>query len=279
MTTTYKVRQITPDVARLLAPNPSVWTLEGTNTWIVGAPDADERAVIDPGPVDEGHLGRIVEALGGRSLTQIWLTHSHGDHAAAASTLAERTGATIFSARPREEPGQQLVADGEVHSLGGVPMRVHAFPGHTRDSLGFELEADVAIFTGDTILGKGSSAVGAGLMGDMLATLARIEELAEGRPLRGFPGHGAILNDLGAAAASRLSSRRRRIAEVEAQAQAGATVDEITAALYAHVDDETLRFAARHTVVSILDYISERDSAAVIGAAVIGAAEVCASSR
>lgn len=264
MTSPYEVRQVTPDVAHLLAPNPSVWTLDGTNTWIIGAPDAGERAVMDPGPVDEGHLQRIVAALGGRSLTQIWLTHGHGDHAEAASTLAERTGATIFAARARE--GQRLVSDGERYELGGVQMRVHAFPGHTRDSLGFELEDDHVLFTGDTILGKGGSAVGRGLMAEMLHTLARIETLAEGRPLRGFPGHGDILEDLGATAASRLSSRQRRIAEVEGRRQAGATVDEITSALYAHITDATLRLAARETVVSILDYISVRDQAAAVGA-------------
>lgn len=218
--------------------------------------DSRERAVIDPGPVDDGHLRRIVEALEGRALTQIWLTHSHGDHAAAAGTLAERTGATVHAARPR--PGQKLVSDGELYMLGGVPMRVHSLPGHTRDSLGFEL-AQEGIFTGDTLLGKGSSMVGPGLLAEMLTSLALLEKLAEGGSARGFPGHGGILDDLGAAAASRLSARQRRIAEVERRVQAGATVDEIVAELYAHVTADALQLAARLTVVSIVDYLSARE--------------------
>ena len=184
MTSPYEVRQVTANVARILAPNPSAWTLEGTNTWVVGTPESSERAVIDPGPVDEGHLDRIVASLGGRSLTQIWLTHSHGDHAAAASTLAARTGATVYTSRTRGE--QHRVSDGEEYLLGGVRMRVLAIPGHTLDSLGFELVDEDVVFTGDTILGKGSSMVGPGLMAPLLATLARLENLAEGRPLRGL---------------------------------------------------------------------------------------------
>ena len=81
MSSTHEVQQVAPRVALILAPNPSEWTLDGTNTWIVGSPDSHERAVIDPGPIDEAHLQRIVDALDGRRLTQIWLTHSHGDHA------------------------------------------------------------------------------------------------------------------------------------------------------------------------------------------------------
>lgn len=264
MTSQYEVRQVTPNVARLLAPNPSAWTLDGTNTWIVGAPDSDERTIIDPGPVDEGHLRRMVDALGGRRLTHIWLTHDHGDHAAAASILSERTGAVICCARPW--PGQVLLSDGELHVLGGVPTRVHALPGHTTDSLGFELEGDGVMFTGDTLLGKGSTAVGAGLMGEMLATLAQLQRFAEDRPLRGFPGHGEILDELGAAAAARLASRQRRIADVEHRAAAGASVDEIVAELYAHISEPTLRLAARHIVDSILTYLDEREQETSVGA-------------
>ena len=264
MTSPYEVRQVTANVARILAPNPSAWTLEGTNTWVVGTPESSERAVIDPGPVDEGHLDRIVASLGGRSLTQIWLTHSHGDHAAAASTLAARTGATVYTSRTRGE--QHRVSDGEEYLLGGVRMRVLAIPGHTLDSLGFELVDEDVVFTGDTILGKGSSMVGPGLRAPLLATLARLENLAEGRPLRGFPGHGEILDDLGATAAARLASRARRIADVEVRAQSGATLDEIFRELYAHITEPSLRMAARSTVESILEYLEVRDQDLTVSA-------------
>ena len=68
-------------IERVLAPNPGVYTLEGTNTWIVGDAPA---VVIDPGPADEGHLERVAERAG--QVVAILLTHGHEDHAPGAAT-------------------------------------------------------------------------------------------------------------------------------------------------------------------------------------------------
>lgn len=57
-----QLRQITENAAVILAENPSVMSLEGTNTWILRAPDSDECIVIDPGPLDEGHLARVAQS-------------------------------------------------------------------------------------------------------------------------------------------------------------------------------------------------------------------------
>ena len=45
----------------MLAPNPSAMTLDGTNTWIVAEPDSDLAVVIDPGPLDDGHLRNVID--------------------------------------------------------------------------------------------------------------------------------------------------------------------------------------------------------------------------
>src|ERR1700742_1521508 len=70
----------------VLAPNPSPMTLDGTNTWLIAAPDSTVALVVDPGPDDEGHLRRVVQQAGqaGRRIAQILLTHGHEDHSAGA---------------------------------------------------------------------------------------------------------------------------------------------------------------------------------------------------
>ena len=72
-------------------------TLDGTNTWVLLEPGSTEAVVIDPGPLDEGHLAavlRVVEARGAR-VAETVLTHGHHDHAEAAPGFAELTGARV----------------------------------------------------------------------------------------------------------------------------------------------------------------------------------------
>ena len=58
-----RTADLEPLVTRVLAPNPSPMTLDGTNTWVVAEPGSGSVVVIDPGPDDEGHLRRVLEAL------------------------------------------------------------------------------------------------------------------------------------------------------------------------------------------------------------------------
>ncbi|MDX1402133.1 MAG: MBL fold metallo-hydrolase, partial [Kiloniellales bacterium] len=72
------VVQLSDRVRRITAPNPSVMTGPGTNTYVIG--DASTGvAVIDPGPLDEAHIARIVEAAPG-PIRWILCTHTHVDH-------------------------------------------------------------------------------------------------------------------------------------------------------------------------------------------------------
>jgi glyoxylase-like metal-dependent hydrolase (beta-lactamase superfamily II) len=70
---------VTLAVIRVLAPNPSVATLAGTNTWIVGE---EPTIVIDPGPEIDEHLDEVARAAG--QVAHILVTHDHEDHAAGA---------------------------------------------------------------------------------------------------------------------------------------------------------------------------------------------------
>src|SRR5262245_6856558 len=57
---------------RVLAPNPGPFTLEGTNTWIVGR---ERTIVIDPGPDDAAHIEEVRRSAG--AVAQIVVTHRH----------------------------------------------------------------------------------------------------------------------------------------------------------------------------------------------------------
>ncbi len=161
------------DVERLTAPNPGPMTLEGTNTYVVGR---DPAVVIDPGPSDAGHLDAVRAAATSRGgIGTVLLTHSHGDHSEGVAALG------VEPARP---------ADGE-QVAGLVAI---ATPGHASDHLCFVLGH--ACFTGDLILGEGSTIVGPramdGSLGDYMRSLERLREL-DLEVL--YPGHGPEIRD------------------------------------------------------------------------------------
>jgi glyoxylase-like metal-dependent hydrolase (beta-lactamase superfamily II) len=155
-----------PGVVRVRAPNPSALTLDGTNTYVVG------RWVVDPGPLDEGHLEAVRRAAEG-AIEGVVLTHGHADHAEGADEL----GAPVTLPRDGETVG---------------PFRALATPGHSADSVC--LVAGAACFTGDTVLGSGSVfiAPGEGSLSEYLDSLRRLREL----PLEVLcPGHGPYVWD------------------------------------------------------------------------------------
>ena len=83
---------MTPSVRRVLAPNPGPFTLEGTNTWVIGE---DPAVVIDPGPDKPGHILAVLDEA--EPVGAILLTHKHPDHAPGAARLASSSGAPVYA--------------------------------------------------------------------------------------------------------------------------------------------------------------------------------------
>ena len=208
-------------------------TLNGTNTWLIAEPGSELAVVVDPGPDDEAHLGRVRDqaAAAGQRISRILLTHGHQDHAAGAARLARLTGAPVLAADPglRRGPGEGgpaedgtgdgSLAPGDVVTEAGCELRVVATPGHTADSVCLFLPADGALLTGDTVLGRGTTVIaGDGSLADYLATLDRLRALADeqqlstllpgSRPGPRRPGGGARLLHRAPPGAARRDPRR-----------------------------------------------------------------------
>lgn len=247
---------ITPHATCVLAPNPGPMTLDGTNTWVLMAPGATEALVIDPGPEDEGHLRSVAELVAGRGarVTQTILTHAHLDHSAGAARFAELTGSRI---RP-VGAGHDDLADGSVLSAGELEVRVVATPGHTHDSLSFALEADHALLTGDTVLGRGTTVVAHpdGELAAYLDSLAAIAALTgNGSVTTILPGHGPAIADASAMIAYYRTHRRERLEQVRQALQDGAhDVESILHRVYAEVP-RSVWPAARMSIAAQLEYL------------------------
>jgi glyoxylase-like metal-dependent hydrolase (beta-lactamase superfamily II) len=232
----------------LLAPNPSLMTLDGTNTWLVAEPGSAAVIVIDPGPDDERHLQRIraVVADRGQRVAGIVLTHRHIDHSAGAPRLAELTGASVRAVDPSYRLGSEGLIPGDVLDSAGCELMVIATPGHTDDSVCLHLPADNVVLTGDTVLGRGTAVIADdGSLGDYLDSLQRLRALSEETGLSALlPGHGPLLADPAGVLNFYLAHRAERLDEVRAAIAAGdRTPAEIVPRVYAAVDPALWPFA------------------------------------
>lgn len=137
------------------------WDVDN-NVWLVG--DAHEVIVIDA-PHD---AAAIIDAVGGRQVNAIVLTHGHNDHINAAVELSRATGAPIWF--PPEDrmlwdeehdthPQHDLV-DGSVFAIAGITLRAIHTPGHSPGSTCLYAEDLATVFTGDTLFNGGPGATG-----------------------------------------------------------------------------------------------------------------------
>ena len=234
-----------PDLERLTADNPSPMTLEGTNTYVLGRAPA---VVIDPGPDDDSHIEAVrsaAEARGG--IGTVLLTHGHGDHTDGVESLG------VEPARP---------ADGEW--IAG--LQALGTPGHADDHLCFLLPSGpdrsgpYACFTGDLILGEGSTIVGprgiGGSLRDYMHSLRRLQAL-DLTVL--YPGHGPEIHDPQGKIAEYLSHRQEREDRLAAAIERG---ERSRAALLAEVWDdvpEQLRGAAAIAMQAHLEKLEDED--------------------
>ena len=199
----------------VLAPNPDIMTLDGTNTWVLREPGARRSVVVDPGPEIVEHLDAVADLAG--EVAVVLLTHGHLDHSEAARSFAERVRCGVRALDPEHRLGGEGLGDGDVVSVDGLEVHVVGTPGHTSDSLSFVLPQERAVLTGDTVLGRGTTVVAHpdGKLGAYLDSLERLHALAGAREVTEvWPGHGPVITDALAALDYYLAHRKERLAQV-----------------------------------------------------------------
>jgi glyoxylase-like metal-dependent hydrolase (beta-lactamase superfamily II) len=255
-----RTADLEPLVTRVLAPNPSPMTLDGTNSYLVGAPGSGQAVLVDPGPDDPAHLAAVEAALVARDArcVAVLVTHHHGDHAEAALPWGERFGAQVAAADARVAgPAGRVLEPGERLTVAGTALDVVPTPGHTADHLAFRLESG-AVLVGDHVLGRGTSVV-IHPEGDVLAYLASLRRVHDLGPSALYCGHGPELTeDPGAVLDFYLAHRAFREGQLLAALVRGArTVDEIVADVYADVPRELWPAAAHSTRATLAKLAAE----------------------
>jgi glyoxylase-like metal-dependent hydrolase (beta-lactamase superfamily II) len=235
------------DVGLVTADNPGLFTLRGTNTWLVGR---NPCFVIDPGPLAQAHLERVLsDAVDRGGIGGIALTHDHLDHVGAVDELRRRAGGVPVAAA-RYEGADVRLRDGQKFG----PLRAIATPGHASDHLAYV--AGSVCFSGDAVLGEGSVFVSPepGALRAYLSALRRLRVMG----LRVIcPGHGPVVLDAPAKLDEYIAHRLERESRlVDALAAGLRTADDLLDRVWSDAPS-ALRPAATATLAAHLDKLDE----------------------
>jgi glyoxylase-like metal-dependent hydrolase (beta-lactamase superfamily II) len=99
--------------------------------------------------------------------------------------------------------------DGQTFSVEGATIRAVHSPGHSHDHMCFILEEENAMFTGDNILGHGTSAVE-----ELSIYMASLRTMQSHSCSIGYPAHGAVISNLPGKIAGELAQKLRREKQV-----------------------------------------------------------------
>lgn len=213
------VARVSPRVVRVLGLNPSAFTLQGTNTYLVGT--GKKRWLIDTAEGRRGYAPLLEQAMkdeGVEGLEGVILTHWHFDHVGGLPSVRKLFGNEVKAYKKvRHDKGEVEIADdgtriggksgaqyheirdGDVFETEGATLRALFTPGHTEDHMCFVLEEEGAMFAGDCVL-NGQTASFEDLRQYTNSLQRMLDELQElrvplGDPKRLYPSHGAVIED------------------------------------------------------------------------------------
>lgn len=262
---------LAPGIVRITAPNASPFTFTGTNSFLLGH---QRLALLDPGPDDTAHMAALLNAIGGRDVDAIVLTHTHRDHSASAAAWGKALDAPIwfggqhrlsrplrrFEINPIRKScdwdlvPDRVLADGEHFHGGDLEMIAHATPGHCANHLAFGVARGDALLSGDHVMGWNSTLVSVpdGSMADYFASLEKVIALPYRRYL---PAHGGEIADGKAHAVALKAHRELRNKQVIAAVEGGArTVGAVVKAIYP-TQSAKVRLAARMTIAAHVEFL------------------------
>lgn len=278
-------------IVRLTAPNASVYTFTGTNSYLVGE---DEIFVIDPGPSDNSHLSALLRVIGGKKVVAVLVTHTHRDHSALARILADECRAPLwFGGRHRLSRPKRLLevnklqkacdwdlvpdrvlADGDIIKAGTTEIEVVGTPGHCANHLCFGVAGAPYLFSGDHVMGWNSTLV-ATPDGSMRKYLGSLDRLIEARWTHYLPGHGDAIpayrdgtNGRDFARALKMHRLLRNQQILDAVAAGASSVGEVVDRLYPRVGIK-IRIAARMTVMAHVELL-EKEGDLIIRRSLLG---------
>ncbi len=275
------VDQVSPMIRRVIARNPSAFTLHGTGTYIVGT---GRVAVIDPGPDDPEHIQAILDAVQGETVSHIVITHTHRDHSPGAALLKAETDAHIWGCGPHGHGRIGKATDGAISDEGadtdympdtlandadvldteGWSLQAVYTPGHTSNHTCYHLREENVLFSGDHVMGWSTTIVSPP-DGDMYRYMQSLGRLLLRSDTYYWPTHGPRIDQPKAYVGELIKHRQEREEQIaQCLHQDIGAIPDMVKAMYTDVP-EHLHSAAARSVLSHLVHMVETNRAACDG--------------
>ncbi|KAM4062252.1 metallo-beta-lactamase superfamily protein [Hirsutella rhossiliensis] len=249
------VERLSPACIRILGGNPGKFTLQGTNTYLLGT--GRQRILIDTGEGRPAWVASLQETLREEKagIKAALISHWHRDHTGGIDHLLRiAPEAVVYKNDPG--PGQSPIHDGQKFYAEGVTLTATHTPGHTRDHTVFVLHEEDAMLTADNVLGHGTA-----VFEDLAAYLESLDKMSGLFGGRAYPGHGPVVEDGPGKIVDYIAHRRQREEQVlhtmgasynpEAETKTAWRAMDLVKSIYSDVPDE-LHEAARGGVMQIL---------------------------
>ena len=260
---------VSPNIRRVVANNPSPFTLYGTGTYILGRGNV---AVVDPGPADRDHIDALLEATRGETITHLLVTHTHADHSPGCALLRESCDAPAYGYGPHgagkmeegvvvEEGGDMdfvpdvAVRHGQVIEGDGWSVECVYTPGHTSNHVCYQLREERALFSGDHVMGWSTSIVSPP-DGDMRSYMASLELLLERDDALYWPTHGPAITAPKPHVEAFIAHRVEREEQIKACLRDGVgRIREMVPGMYADLPEFMYPAAARSVFAAMVHLV------------------------
>jgi ribonuclease/clavin/mitogillin len=175
--------------------NPGKFTLQGTNTYLIG--NGPYRILLDTGE-GIGEYRTLLETslkeAGAIGISKVLCTHWHKDHIGGIKQVQDLMfpqSIPIYKKLFLKDQTNFLdIYDGQIFKEQGCTLRAITTPGHTLDHVSFYLEEENALFTGDCVLGHGTA-----IFEDLGMLIESLNKLLNNNPDRLYCGHGPVVEN------------------------------------------------------------------------------------